>query len=148
MPLFVLGLALMTLTLLTYGCDKVERWRDSQVRTSSELARGSEVTPPAQAVEVPDSVREDLPLREEWTILSYSEADGVHSVEALVESDPAAVSQDLHGRLAELGYATADNFSRILEGATYFGPGDFKSVFVRVTLNTSEQTLVTLRAAE
>jgi hypothetical protein len=139
-------LALISFTCflaLCCSCDEVGRWRDGQIATSNQLAKSGAIEPPEKPVEVPDSIRDDLPLGEQWTILSYADTGGKVSVRALTEDDTARVAFAMLGRLRELGYETDDNPSRILEGVIYSRKDD--KLYVRVELNSAEQSLITLR---
>lgn len=139
-------LPLLVLLSVLVGCNELDEWRAGQIKASGDAARGSAVEAPETPVEVPSGVRRELPLHDDWTILSYSDASGLPHVRALSTDDTTPIALYLLQRLGELGYEPGDNVSRILEGTVYSGRGRYTNLFVRVELNTSEQTLITLRA--
>jgi hypothetical protein len=144
---------------LAASCDEARQWRDSQVAQSHKIAQGSKVTPPATPIEVPDSVRDELPLDSSFTILSYSgpgngggspppQGDTV----SLTAFSPWPAEQTalwLVARLGELGYDSGDNASRVLEGAEFHRDrGTYRTLYVKLGLNTAEQCTVEYRAGK
>jgi hypothetical protein len=133
--------------LLLAGCDQLKAWRNGQVRQMHQLAQGSKVTPPAQPVSVPDSVKDELPLDPTFTVLSYSGSSGSATLTALSPWDGTKTAEWLVARLGQLGYDSGDNASRILDGATYQKSGGaYHSLYVKLSLNTAEQCTVEYRA--
>jgi hypothetical protein len=136
--------------ILLAGCDLIGQWRDSQVERSHKLAKGSEVTPPAPGQELADAADYDdkLPLQKEWPIVEFSETSDNVRLVLLAGRDTAGTAMWVLGRLKELGYATDDNPSRLLEGGTFAGEGKYKSLYVKVTENTAGQCTVELAGTE
>jgi hypothetical protein len=140
-------LLLLLAILLAASCDQLASWRDGQVAESKRIAKGSQIDPPAQPPSVPDSVRRELPLDGSFTVLTYTEQGGTASLTALSPWDAEKTALWLVGKLGELGYDSGDNASRVLEGATYAkGSGTYRSLYVKLSLNTSEQCTVEYRA--
>jgi hypothetical protein len=132
---------------LLISCDQFDAWRDGQVAESKRIAKGSKIDPPAQPVSIPDSLRSELPLDGSFTVLTYSEQGGTASLTALSPWNAEKTALWLVQRLGELGYDSGDNASRVLEGATYSkGSGGYRSLYVKLGLNTSEQCTVEYRA--
>lgn len=143
----LLPILLLAALLLAASCNEVDEWRDGQIAESQRIAQGSQITPPEQPISVPDSLRRELPLDDSFTILSYSEAGGAHSVTALSPWKAEQTALWLVSKLGELGYDSGDNPSRVLEGATYQrSRGAYRSLYVKLSLNTSDQTTVEYRA--
>jgi hypothetical protein len=147
--LSALGAATIAVLLLTSSCNEAKQWRDSQVAQSHQIAQGSKVTPPAAPITVPDSVRRELPLDDSFTVLSYSETGSNVTLTALSPWEAEKTALWLVGKLGELGYDSGDNASRVLEGAEYHRDrGTYRTLYVKLSLNTAEQCTVEYRAGK
>lgn len=137
--------ALIACLVLLVGCNELAKWRASQIQTSHTAAQqGGPVVPPATPVTIPGSVLATLPIDESFTFTEYSrQGDTIH-IKAISPWDAATTANWMLSRLAELGYDSGDNPSRILEGCDYMGSEktEYKSIRVKVDLNSSDQCLV------
>jgi len=144
---FLIVVLLAACSLLS-ACNELKQWRNSQIQQSHKIAQGSSITPPAQPISVPDGVRKELPLDDSFTILSYSDSGDTVNLSALSAWDATTTAQWLVARLSELGYDSGDNPSRILEGVEYRRErGDFTALYIKLSLNTSDQCTVEYRAS-
>ena len=133
--------------VLASACPQMAEWRDSQIETSHELAAGDRIEPPTTPISVPRKVSQALPLDESFMVLEYSAAGGQTDVylTALSTWDVEQTTLWMLGELGRLGYTTADNPSRILEGVEYTGQGDsFAILRVQVTSNDAGQCIISL----
>jgi hypothetical protein len=148
-------IATAAVLLLASSCNEAKQWRDSQVAQSHQIAKGSTVTPPAIPIEVPSSVRRELPLDDSFTVLSYSgPGNGGGSPPSqdavlLTVLSPWGAEKTalwLVGKLGELGYDSGDNPSRVLEGTEFHRDrGTYRTLYAKLSLNTSEQCTVEYR---
>jgi hypothetical protein len=140
---------LLCLVQLT-GCNLLAKWRDSQIQTSHTAAQqGGPVLPPATPITIPSGVLATLPLDQSFTFTDYSKQGDDVIVKAISAWDAATTANWMLARLAQLGYDSGDNPSRILEGCDYLGNSEskYKSIRVKVTLNSSDQCLVQISTA-
>jgi hypothetical protein len=143
---FVL-LILALLCLLT-ACPQAAKFRDQQIAESHKLAQGDRITPPVVPPAKAEDFEEELPVDKTWPVLTYLDEGGTLSVKLLSTANAEQTVQWIHNRFAQMGYATNDNFSRILEGVTYAGQGKYSQIYVKVDLNSSEQVTVELRGTK
>jgi len=144
------ALAALLLPLAT-GCPQAARWRDAQIAQSQQIAQGQTVTPPAQPISVAADVRAELPLDDSFVITEYSATPGNREVTLAaisawnIETTALWLTQELQ----RLDYESGENPSEILNGVEYLNSERrYQRLVVKATLNTADQCLVRLEAAE
>ena len=135
-------LCVFAATLLT-ACPWAAKFRDQQVAESHKLAQGDRITPPVSPPASAADFEDDLPVDKTWPVLEYKDNGDSLNVKLLSTANAEQTITWVHGRFAQMGYATNDNMSRILEGTTYSGKGKFSQIYVKVDMNSSEQVTVT-----
>jgi hypothetical protein len=141
----------VALAVLLSGCPQMARWRDRQIAQSQQIAQGQKVTPPAQPISVPKSVREELPLDDSFVITEYSASAGNRevTVAAISAWDTERTATWMISKLRDMGYDSGENPSEILTGVEYYNADRrYPRLTVKVTLNTADQCLVRLAAAK
>jgi hypothetical protein len=143
---FALALACVLIGLAA-GCNKLASWKNQQIQSSNQSAAGSKITPPAQPITVPSDVQAALPLDPAFTILSYSDTGGTVSLTALSQKETTATCEWFLTEMARRGYGSEDNASRILEGLEFISEqAAYKRVWVKVSMNSSDQTTIEIKA--
>lgn len=134
--------------LLCCACDYAAKWRDAQVAESHKLAQGDRITPPVRPPAKAADFVDDLPVEKAWPVLEYSEKGDNVRTKLLSTRDAEQTTLFVDQRLRDLGYASGDNISRLLEGASYSGKGKYSLIMVRVTMNSTGQVTVELTGAK
>ena len=139
------------LMIFVVSCNEIAEWRDRQIQQSHTAAQqGGPVLPPAVPITVPGNVLESLPVNDSFTFTHYTKHGNIVELKAISPWDTATTSNWMLARLAELGYESGDNPSRILEGCDYFGGSEtvYSSIWAKVDLNSADQCLVEIETRE
>ena len=143
-----LALAFLLVLFSLSACDMLANWRDNQVQSSHTYAQqGGHVLPPATPITIPQSIARDLPVDPSFTYTLYTDSGGNIFIDAISAWDTLTTTQWMIGKLAQLGYDSGDNASRILEGVDYSGSKntEYDRIHVKVTLNGSDQCVLEIR---
>ena len=102
---------------------------------------------PAATAKLSRSLERELPIDSGFSIENVTELQGGGvEITALSSKDTLNTTTQLLATLAQLGYETEDNASRILEGVSYSKQtGQVRSLFIKVTMDTEEQCRVFLK---
>jgi hypothetical protein len=130
------------------ACNKVAQWRNQQIAQSHSSVNSGAVAAPSTAVVIPEDVRRALPIDPGFTLLSYSDDGPQVRLEALSTWDAQRTSEFILGAMSGLGYAETDNPSNLLSSGLLFENAQalFKTVTVKVTLNSAEQCTLEITA--
>src|SRR5687767_8468496 len=107
-------LAALAVVFLLASCDYAAKWRDAQVAESHSLAQGDKIIPPVSPPAKAADLTDDLPVEASWPVLEYSASGGSVTAKLLSTAGAEQTAVWIHERFAQMGYATSDNFSRIL----------------------------------
>jgi hypothetical protein len=141
-------IAPLALTLLLTACPWAAKFRDQQVATSHQLAQGDRITPPLNPPARAEEFEDVLPVDKTWPVLEYTQNPGDIHLRLLSTATAEQTVTWVDSRLQTMGYASSDNLSRMLEGATYVGKGKYSQIYVKVDLNSSEQVTVDIKGTE
>ncbi len=145
---WVVALVLIVLPLLG-SCNELAEWRDNQIKTSHDLVNANKLIPPDPPITIPSKIANQLPWKADFVAITYSAERGEVLITALAPEDTLITTKWMLTRLAQLGYDSGDNPSRILEGVEYTSDNaTYGSLYVKVTMNVHEQCSVELRAYE
>ncbi len=108
---------------------------------------GNSTASPEQASRLDSAIARELPLDSSITLQQVSQQQGGGiQIEARSSRDVLETCTWLLTRLAQLGYETDDNASRMLEGADYTKPrGKVRSLHLQVTLDNAGNCILTMR---
>ena len=137
--------------LVLSACPQAAQWRNTQVARMQQASSTSRLTPPAQPLAIPAQVAAALPLDPSFTPVQYTATSAGDSVSlvALSAWDTTDTATWMITWLAQRGYQSDDNPSRILEGVEYANAeAPYRTLWVQVTLNTADQCVVTIQATE
>ncbi|MCH7471692.1 hypothetical protein IIA79_01880 [bacterium] len=104
--------------------------------------------PVSKQPSVPSSVSRDLPgWDDSFTVLEYNGQRSAPRVKARSPWDADATAKWMIAKLAEAGYESGDNPSRILEGVEYTNPqGEYEALYIKVSLERGGRCTVEYQA--
>ena len=139
---------MMVLPLLG-SCNELKDWRDSQIKTSHDLVNAGKVSPPATPINVPSKITSQLPWNSGFIVTAYTLGDEDVEIAVISPDDTRETCKWMLGKLAELGYDSADNPSRMLEGVDYHSPKTlYPRLYVKVTMNVHDQCFIEFKGYE
>jgi hypothetical protein len=98
---------------------------------------------------IPGDIQAKLPIDPSYNVVSYSYLNGEVHAYLTTSQNAMDTTTAVVQRLAELGYDSGDNPSRILEGVEYTSEtAAFKRLRVKVTLTDEETCVIQLDGYE